>query len=195
METRILLIRHAEPNNPQRIVYGRLPGVGLTERGRAQASAVGAQLAAFRPRHLYSSPLLRARQTARIVARPYQARLHTATGLLEVRTSYQGGPLGAAGPASNYYEPSLNPGDESLQDLVDRMTRTLSAVARRHPGEQVFAVSHGDPIAAFRIHARGRPLTVQELRGADYPQLASVTELIYRKGQLADMQYFPLALQ
>ena len=185
MPTRIWLIRHAEPHNPNRIVYGRLPGVGLTEQGRAQADAVGKALAGQAISRIYSSPLLRARQTARILARYHpQATLHTTTGLLEVRTSYQGMPLGAAGASSNYYEPSLNPGDESLQDLVDRMTGTLARLATRHPGEALLAVSHGDPIAAFRVHARARPLTVQELRGKDYPGLASVTALVYDDAQL-----------
>ena len=63
------LLRHDQVLNPHRIVYGRMPGYGLTELGVRMAEAAAAELAAragagARIVHLVSSPLQRARESA-----------------------------------------------------------------------------------------------------------------------------------
>ena len=44
--TTVHLVRHGEVRNPERILYGRLPGYRLTERGEKMAAMVGDHLAA-----------------------------------------------------------------------------------------------------------------------------------------------------
>ena len=39
-QTRVHVVRHGEVHNPTGVLYGRLPGFHLSERGRAQAAAV-----------------------------------------------------------------------------------------------------------------------------------------------------------
>src|SRR5699024_4639722 len=43
--TTVHLVRHGEVHNPERILYGRLPGYRLSERGEQMASLVGEHLA------------------------------------------------------------------------------------------------------------------------------------------------------
>ena len=38
--TRVHVMRHGEVHNPEGILYGRLPGYRLSERGQSQAQAV-----------------------------------------------------------------------------------------------------------------------------------------------------------
>jgi phosphohistidine phosphatase len=61
---RVFLVRHAEaaPGEPDDLR-------SLTPAGRETARAVGTQLAERNPDHVLTSPLLRARQTAELVAR------------------------------------------------------------------------------------------------------------------------------
>jgi probable phosphoglycerate mutase len=61
------LLRHGEPSVFGRI-NGRLPGVGLSENGRAEIAAVASRLAAEKIAAIYASPLQRTRETAEIVA-------------------------------------------------------------------------------------------------------------------------------
>ena len=62
--TRVLLLRHAETAAPDRF-HGAESDIGLGERGRGQAEAGGARRwRNVTPTALYSSPMLRARQTA-----------------------------------------------------------------------------------------------------------------------------------
>lgn len=182
------MVRHGEVHNPGGIIYGRLPRVALSPRGWEQARRVADLLAARPLAAVYSSPLLRARQTARAVAARHPGvPLRTSRLLNEVRSSWQGHrreevlhePL-----RFNYYMPPRQPGDETLAQLFERMHRFVRRVLKRHPGQTVVAVSHGDPLVALRVGLEGRPLTLEEVRGPRYPPLGSVFELIYRDGHL-----------
>ena len=42
--TRVYLLRHADVENPRRVLYSHLPGFPLSERGRAQEVEVGKRL-------------------------------------------------------------------------------------------------------------------------------------------------------
>ena len=72
MSTILLFVRHAEVHNPRDVVYGRLPRFRLSARGREQAARVAACLAGVPLAAIYTSPLLRARQTAAAFGRPVE---------------------------------------------------------------------------------------------------------------------------
>ena len=56
--TRVNVVRHGEVYNPSGVLYGRLPGFGLSEKGRAQADAVADALADRDIVAVISSPLI-----------------------------------------------------------------------------------------------------------------------------------------
>src|SRR5215470_5949657 len=62
--TRVYLLRHADVENPRRVLYGHLPGFPLSERGRAQAVDVGKRLRDRGIARILHSPLERALETA-----------------------------------------------------------------------------------------------------------------------------------
>ncbi|MCS6801221.1 MAG: histidine phosphatase family protein [Chloroflexota bacterium] len=196
MTTTIYLCRHAEVHNPDRILYGRLPGFGLSRAGHEQAARLAAYLSAQPLAVIYTSPLLRARQTAAYaLALQPEARLIIAQGLHEVFTSWQGKPWSQLSGAM-YYEPPADPGDETMLDVARRMRGFLEHVVRCHPGRAVAAFSHGDPIAIVLMALHGLPLSERELRRnrTFYPDLASVNRLVFdAEGTLIERTY--LALQ
>lgn len=63
MSTIVHLVRHGEVHNPDRILYGRLPGWHLSVRGRQMAAAVAADLADHDITYVAASPLQRAQET------------------------------------------------------------------------------------------------------------------------------------
>ena len=65
-------MRHGEVHNPRAIFYGRMPRFRLSEAGRRQAEAAADYLAGAPLAAIYTSPLLRARQTAAIIQRAQQ---------------------------------------------------------------------------------------------------------------------------
>src|SRR4051812_28142978 len=77
------LIRHAEREGMDCMV-GCLPGVSLTEKGRAQAEALARHLAAEPITRIFSSPLDRAQQTAAPLARLKNLRVELSPALTEI---------------------------------------------------------------------------------------------------------------
>ncbi len=182
--TTILLVRHTEVHNPDRVLYGRLPRFRLSDYGRQQAERTAAFLAHRPVAAIYSSPLLRARQTAGIIARSHpDAARHVSTLLHEVGSGWHGTPVATFKPGFVVYRERRGPGDEALEDVAARMVRFVLRTRRRHPGACVVAVSHGDPISALRVVLSGRELTLASVRGYDYAGLGSVTEITYQPGE------------
>jgi broad specificity phosphatase PhoE len=62
--TRISLVRHASVNNPTNIFYGRLPGFSISKKGYLEAARTARALKDLSIEEVYTSPLLRCRQTA-----------------------------------------------------------------------------------------------------------------------------------
>ncbi len=67
VRSRIYLVRHADVENPNKVLYGHLDGFQLSALGRAQAAAIGDQLASEDLTRIVSSPLARAVETARLI--------------------------------------------------------------------------------------------------------------------------------
>ncbi len=184
LPTTILLVRHTEVHNPDRVLYGRLPRFPLSDYGRKQAERTATFLANRPVAAIYSSPLLRARQTAGIIARYHpEAARHVSTLLHEVGSGWHGTPVATFKPGFVVYHERREPGDEALEDVAARMVRFVRRARRRHPGACVVAVSHGDPISALRVVLSGRELTLAGIRGHDYAGLGSVTEITYEPGE------------
>ncbi len=178
--TVILLVRHGEVENPGQVLYGRIPRYRLSARGWEQATCVAKALADRPVAAIYSSPLLRARQTADCIARRHpEAARHVSALLHEVRSAWQGTPFADFRPGFSTYTDRRAPDDESMEEIAGRMTRFLARVRRRYPGRTVVAVSHGDPITILRVALSGRPLTLAAIRGGDYADLCSVTEVTF----------------
>src|SRR5258708_26738639 len=67
MVTTIFLIRHGEVDNPEDIIYGRLPNYRLSEKGEIQVKKTAEFLTDKHIDAIYSSPLTRALQSAEII--------------------------------------------------------------------------------------------------------------------------------
>jgi probable phosphoglycerate mutase len=181
-ETTIDLIRHADVHNPDNLFYGRLPRFRLSELGRRQATATADLLAASPLAAVYTSPLLRARQTAATIAAAHPARPPVVESrlLIEVLSHWQGRPtadLDAIG--FDFYARTLD-GDESIPAVFARMERLVRRLRRRYTGQHVACISHADPIAIARAGLAGMPLVSASIRGQpEYPAKGSITRLVF----------------
>src|SRR5437588_218171 len=116
--TTVFVVRHAHVHNPRDILYGRLPRFRLSEDGRRQARDAARFLSVRPVSAIYTSPLLRARQTAYIIAELQPGvRVRESRALLETRSSYQGEPNSILKQGFSFYEPKRDPSDESMQDI------------------------------------------------------------------------------
>lgn len=177
-------------------MYGRLPRFGLSAKGREQAEETGRFTGTRRVDALYSSPLLRARQTADIISQYHpHLRRRTAADLIEVRSSYQGQPNSILKPGFSFYDPVNHECDESMADVFSRMLAFLRMVLRRHQGERVVAVSHADPIVIMRLGLQSAPYTTESLHSEVYPARASVNQITIGPETPMQLEYFAPATQ
>ena len=163
--TTIVLVRHATTAATGKRLGGWTPGVHLDEAGVAQAEAAAQRLATSAVTAVYSSPLERTQDTARIIARPHQLRVRTRRGLGEVDYGdWTDKPLGQlrrrklwaviqATPSRVTF-----PGGESIRGAQARAVDATETLADHHPGETIVCVSHADVIKAVVAHHLGMPL-------------------------------------
>lgn len=180
--TVILLVRHTDVHNPDNVLYGRLPGFRLSEKGIEQARQTARALADEPIVAFFSSPMLRARQTTSYLAEPFPGvPVKTTTLLAEMRTSWQGTPFDAFAPDFTCFEHRRTPTDESAAQVAGRMLRFLRFVHHRYSGNVVVGVSHGDPIKFALLCAQGWPATGHTARQPD-PARGSITRFVYEPG-------------
>ncbi len=93
-QTTISLIRHGQVYNPGRVIYGRLPGFGLSNVGKRQVESTAEYLRLTNLAVIYSSPLLRARETADIIQQFHKDQsVMIADPINEVRFQFEGQPM------------------------------------------------------------------------------------------------------
>jgi broad specificity phosphatase PhoE len=159
------LLRHGEHGLMGRVLPGRMPGVGLSERGRAEITAVAERLADENIAALYSSPLQRTRESAEIVAARLGLEVTFHDDLIELDFGeWTGSTFDAirADPRWQAWRSHRSlariPGGESMRQVQRRVVEALMEIGERHQGETIVAVSHGDVIRSALLFALGMPL-------------------------------------
>ena len=89
-ETRVHLVRHGEVYNPDGVLYGRLPGFHLSDKGKQQAIAVADALADRDIVAVIASPLQRAQETAAPIAARHSLPVDTDPDLIESTNILEG---------------------------------------------------------------------------------------------------------
>lgn len=194
MATIVHLVRHGEVHNPDRILYGRLPGYYLSERGRNMAHATAADLADHDVVYLAASPLQRAQETARPFAEKLGLEVHTDERIIEAGNDLQG--LHIKGARSALWNPKRWPmlknptipsWGEPYQEIADRMWEAVDTAREKARGHEAVLVTHQLPIVMIQRDVQGLPLAHNP---ADRQcELASVTSLVFDGGQLTDIFY------
>lgn len=197
--TTVHLLRHGEVHNPERVLYGRLPGFGLSELGQRQAQVAGAYLAELPVTVLFCSPLERARQTAAPLAERTGLTVRVDERLIEAANAFEGQQVaGGKGlfshPANyKYFRNPVRPSwGEPYADIAARMRAAICTArdAARSTGDgagDAVCVSHQLPIVIARRDARGEHL-FHDPRKREC-NLASVTSFRFDGEEIVEVYY------
>lgn len=164
------LVRHGESEwNLAGRVQGQSPEAGgLTARGLDQAARTAGVLAGRHPgaTAIFSSDLLRARQTADVLAEVLDLPVREDFRLREQNLGALEGarfldPLGGGSVQDTidrlWREPWRRPeGGESITDLFGRVRSTLDWYAREYEEEELILVAHGGPVRVATTSADPR---------------------------------------
>jgi 2,3-bisphosphoglycerate-dependent phosphoglycerate mutase len=167
IRTQIIIVRHGQTQwNIRKIRQGHLDSE-LTDKGVAQARALGQRLARESFTALYSSDLGRALHTARMIAAVTGHEIVTDERLRErhlgVFQGLSGDEIKDKHPEEYRLHRTLGPeyvipGGESVRQQVARNVDCLDEIALKHPGEKVVVVTHGGVVSGLFRHALDIPL-------------------------------------
>ena len=192
--TRIHLLRHGEVHNSEGVLYGRLPGFHLSERGIAMANRIAETVADRDIAWIVSSPLERAQETASPIAAKLGLDIHTDERLTEATNVFQGQHLGAGGRSllrlsnikhlRNPFRPSWG---EPYVEIVTRMRLAMADARMAADGQEALLVSHQLPIWIVRCAVEGRHLW-HDPRTREC-SLASLTTFTYEDRAIVSVGY------
>ncbi|HUQ85351.1 MAG TPA: histidine phosphatase family protein [Candidatus Limnocylindrales bacterium] len=180
MTTNIYLIRHGEVYNPKKIVYGRLPRFRLSKKGELEIEHTAKFLKDKNITKIYSSPLLRARQTAVIIQKKLELpKISIEKNLLEIKTSLEGKFQKNLNLMSLDYfsSPIRELSDDTMEDVSERMNKAVNKFLRLHKGHSVVAISHGDPIMILKAIINEQPLKLSSIRPKIYLGHGEITHV------------------
>ena len=135
--TTVLLVRHGLTATTGQLLTGWTPGVGLDERGRAQAKALGERLAPVPLDAIVTSPLDRCRQTVEEILAARGGRV----------------PPGEAGPVVEERVGECKYGDWTGQPLDDLVKDPLWPVVQAHPSAVRFPGAGGETMLDMQHRA------------------------------------------
>lgn len=190
------VMRHGQVFNPDGLLYGRLPGFGLSDLGREMAERMAEHFADAPLTHLRCSPLQRARETmAPAAAKHPELDVVIDERLIEAANRFEGRVFGKGNRAlrdprmfwhmRNPLRPSWG---EPYKEIAERMLAALGDAARdAGDGGTALVVSHQLPIFVAR-RAVERKSFVHDPRKRQ-TTLCSVTTFTFTDGQPTGVEY------
>jgi broad specificity phosphatase PhoE len=163
--TTFFLVRHAAHERVGSVLCGRMPGVTLSNLGKAQAQALAARFSRENIACIHTSPLERAIETAEPIAIRLNKTLEQSEEIIEIDfgawsgKSFEtlvGDPHWASWNSSR--STSRPPGGEMMLEAQTRIVRAMESLRTLHPDRSVVLVSHSDVIKAALLYHLGMPI-------------------------------------
>jgi broad specificity phosphatase PhoE len=180
----IHLVRHGEVFNPDRVLYGRIPGFGLSDKGMRMATLAATDLAERSATYskLVVSPLQRTRESAEPVALALGLDVTIDDRIIEPTNAFEGQRMGgrdAAWRKPKFWKYLLNPlrpsWGEPYRAIVNRMMDAIVEAGLSVDGGDVVIVSHQLPIWMVNRHLTKKSLA--HFPGSRECSLSSITTL------------------
>ncbi|HEX3614242.1 MAG TPA: histidine phosphatase family protein [Sporichthyaceae bacterium] len=192
--TLVHVVRHGEVFNPEKVLYGRIPGYHLSELGTKMAERVAESLAGRDVTAVIASPLERALQTAAPIAAAFDLEIDTDPRLIEAANHFEGLSFGVGDGSLrqprhwpylwNPFRPSWG---EPYRDLAHRMLAAAAAARKQAAGHEAVCVSHQLPIWIMRLRVEDRRLWHDPRRRQC--SLASITTIRYEGEKIRSISY------
>lgn len=190
---RLHLVRHGEVHNPRRVLYGRLPGYGLSVDGRRMARQAAEFVRAMeRPiAALICSPLQRTQESAEPFAELFGIAAQVDDRVIEPTNVFEGRRMlhALVNPWNwrHLRKPALPSWGEPYADVVGRMNAAMTEAWDAADSGDIVIVSHQLPIWITHLAVAGLPLRhdPRTRRCA----LSSVTSFEMRNGKWTETAY------
>jgi broad specificity phosphatase PhoE len=194
MKTIVHMLRHGEVYNPDKVLYGRLPGYGLSELGRQMAKAAAQALAKMDVAVVVASPLQRAQESAEPIAAQCGLPVGVDERLIESANWFEGKRVGAGDGAlrdpRNWWvlrDPFTPSWGEPYSAIAERMFAAVHAARVAAEGHEAVCISHQLPIWTLRRYMERKRLWGDPRRRQC--ALASLTSFHFEDARLVGIGY------
>ncbi|MFV2195750.1 histidine phosphatase family protein [Nocardiopsis sp. LOL_012] len=190
--TVVHLLRHGEVYNPAGVLYGRLPGYHLSDRGQQMAELAAEWFEGRDITALFSSPLDRTQETAVPLQKVLDLPVVLDDRLVEAGNKLQGRTLSSRSARDprvlrRLYNPFRPSWGEPYSQIVERMLQVVKVARKTAWGHEAVCVSHQLPIWMMRRVAESKRLWHRPDRREC--NLASVTSLTFADQSLVRVDY------
>ena len=192
--TVVHLLRHGEVHNPEKVLYGRLPGYVLSDLGHEMAERAAKALASHDVSTVISSPLERAQQTANPISRVHSLPIGIDADLIEAENVFEGqrvavgdGALRQPSSWRHLYNPFKPSWGEPYSVLAARMQAAVERARLQAEGHEAVLVSHQLPIWIARLAFEGNRLWHDPRKRQC--NLASLTSFTFEGPRLSAITY------
>lgn len=200
-KTTMYFIRHGEILNTKKEFYGRSVDLPLIDEGREQSRRIaevikssGAEVG-----KIYTSPLVRTRETAKGIAQTLEELpIILVDGLTDVYIpALVGHPISErdeihARGEDEYSGKYVEKGNESREQIAERMLREVKKIREENIGKTVIVVGHGDPLRflLFCLNNPDKPVpSIGELKRSYYPEKAEGWRMVFdENGQIIERE-------
>ncbi|GAA4891141.1 histidine phosphatase family protein [Tessaracoccus lubricantis] len=190
------VMRHGQVHNPDGVLYGRLPGFGLSELGHRMAARMAEHWRDVPLTHLRTSPLQRAKETLAPTAALFpDLEVVEDDRVIEADNKFEGKTFGRDNRALrdpkmfwHMRNPLLPSWGEPYTEIAERMAAAIQdAAVAAGDGGQALVVSHQLSIWIARLAAEGRRFAHDPRRRQC--TLCSVTSFTLRDGRVTAVDY------
>jgi len=188
----IYLVRHGRTDwNDKKLVQGHTD-IPLNLEGQTSARALAAELKSIKFDRIYASDLLRAKETAEIIALEHQLVVETTKALRERNFGNIEGKSHSVFPEMDKLLDSLdyktrysykfdtNMEMENDEEIMNRFVPFLREIAVANPGKTVLVATHGGPMWVFLV----------KLGISDYQHFLEIKNLAHIKLESDGVDFF-----
>lgn len=187
MNNTFLLLRHGESvANRDKLHQGWFPRLPLTEQGIKQAETARDIVNHFSVDAIYSSPILRTVQTAKIINTSFSLPIHLSRLIIEYRrakkfegkhfSAYLNDPDYLLWKANHRTDPHFALEDgESLYSFHSRIERFIQSLQKKHDHQTIVVVSHSEVVKYIIKQLTNEDLGEGELQNAGVYKLEAVS--------------------
>ena len=192
-KTTIYFIRHGEILNPKKEFYGRSLDLLLSDEGRKQAQKIAEVIKSngVKVSKIYTSPLNRAGETAKVIAQRIGEPIIPiiiGDGLTDVYIPvFIGHPISERDEIHNrgedeYSRKYVERGNESREQIEKRMLREVKKIREENIGKTVIVISHGDPLRflLYGLNNPDKPIPlIGKLKRSYYPEKGEGWKMVF----------------
>jgi broad specificity phosphatase PhoE len=188
----IHLVRHGEVHNPQGVLYGRIEGYHLSERGHAMAELAAASMAGRPITALHASPLQRTQESAAPWASRFGLEIVDDARLIEAGNVFEGVNIRRElrrrpWRLRHLVNPRMPSWGEPFTAIRDRMLAAVTDIHQATESGEAVIVSHQLPIWMVARAVQHKPLATDPRRRRC--SLSSITTIAWRDGQFVEVDY------